>query len=111
MSFLTSIISLVVRTAQAIGKRKFTDIALDLITSLPKAIIDGIAYGKLDTVEKVDEALAELDLRTGSDEGAMDILRDLPSDKEELLFDHLKEAIRIIAKSKLKVEGYHINVG
>jgi len=102
---------MIVKVAKSIGKKKITDIALDIITQLPRVIIDGIAYGQLDTVEKLDEALSELDLRTGSDEGAMDILRDLPPDKEEALFDHLKEMLRIIGRSKLKVEGYNVNVG
>jgi hypothetical protein len=107
MSLLSGIINLAVKTVKLINdKAKFTDIVMHLIATLPSAILNLIAAGKLDNEGKLDEALAELDVRTGSDLGALDVVHDLPPDKEELLFDHLKGIVEILGKNKLGVAGY-----
>jgi hypothetical protein len=108
MSIFTSIINGVVSVVKMVkDKASFADIAMSLVTQLPQMILDMIQAGKISTVEKLDEALEELDLRTGMDVGALDVVRNLPPDKEEKLFDHLKGIIQILGKHKLKVEGYY----
>jgi len=108
MSLLSTAFSAVIMLIKSIGKKKISEIALDLITTLPKAIMDAIDYGKLTNVQMLDEALDELDLRTGVDAGAFDIMHDLPADKEEQLFDAMSKCIEIIGKNKLKVAGYYV---
>lgn len=107
---LRGLLNAAIETAKMIkGKASFLDIFMSLMTTLPKAIMDAIGYGKLNSVEKLDEALAELDYRTGLDAGALDLIADLPADKEELLFDHLKGMAEILGKHKLKVPGYVVD--
>ena len=109
MSLFTSVIGLIIGTVKAVrDKAPFTEILMSIITTLPKAIMDAIAYGKISTIEKLDEALEELDLRTGIETGALDVIRDLPADKEEIVFDALKQMIEVLGKNKLKVEGYYV---
>jgi hypothetical protein len=109
MSIFSSIISGIISVVKLVKEKAiFTDIAMNLIVQLPQMILDMIAANKLDTEAKLDEALEELDLRTGMDAGALDVVRNLPADKEEDLFDHLKGIIQILGKHKLKVEGYYI---
>ena len=108
-SLLSPIINLVLITARLIWqKKKFTDIILAVFTKITESVMDLLKFGKLSTKEMLDESLTELDLRLGSDPGAIDIDPDLPADKEEELTDHLKEVIRILGYNKLKVEGYYI---
>jgi len=109
MSLFTTLIGTVISTVKMVkDKAKFTEIAMELVTKLPGIIMDMISFNKIDNAEKLDEALAEVDLRTGIDDGAIDIVKDLPADKEEALFDHLKGMIEILGKNKLKVEGYYL---
>jgi len=108
-SLLSPIINLVLITARLIGKKaKFTEIILTVFTKITESVMDLLKFGKLSTKEMLDESLTELDLRLGSDPGAIDIDPDLPPDKEEELTDHLKESIRILGYNKLKVPGYYI---
>lgn len=65
-----------------------------------------LAYGELDDKAKVDAWLEQLDKGTGSDDGALDVVKDLPNDQEEKLFDHFKEALRIYLYGRIKVPGY-----
>ena len=109
MSLLSGVVSLVISTAKAIkGKVKFSEIIVDLMMKLPQAVLDLVRLNKVSSPEKLDEALAELDLRTGTDAGAFDIIRDLPADKEEQLFDHMKGMLDILGKNQLKVPGYFV---
>jgi len=108
MSLLTSLIDIAVNTVKAVfAKAKFSEILMQLVISLPKAIMDAIQYGKISSVEKLEEALGEFDLRTGSDAGALDIIKDLPADKEEEAMDALRKIVEILGKNKLKVDGYY----
>lgn len=108
MSFLNSLIKTVIQTASLVGRKaKFTEIIMQVVTTLPALILDAIAFGKLDNAEKLDEALAVADLRLGEEVGAVDILHDLPPDKEEELSDALLKICEILGKNKLKVEGYY----
>ena len=111
-SLLSPIINLILITARMIGrKKKFTEIILTVFGKITESVLDLIEFGKLSTKEILDESLTELDLRLGSDPGAIDIVPDLPADKEEELTDHLKEVIRILGYNKLKIAGYYIAEG
>lgn len=57
--------------------------------------------------DKIDSALAELDLRTGVDAEAIDLILTLPADKEEELFDAVKTITRVMVKHALKLDGYY----
>ncbi|MHC4645174.1 MAG: hypothetical protein ACYTBJ_06715 [Planctomycetota bacterium] len=85
------------------------------------SLLDGVGYaagqifpavdnllkmGKLSTKEQVDQWLDTLDAKTGTDAGAIDIFRDMPQKVEEEFFDHMKEAVRIYAYSRIGVEGF-----
>jgi len=108
MSLLTSALGLIISTVKLVkDKAPFSEIIMSVITTLPKAIMDAITFGKIPNVQKLEEALEELDLRTGIDAGALDVIKDLPPDKEELVFDYIKGIIDILGKNKLKIDGYY----
>jgi hypothetical protein len=107
-SFLNAIIGTVVNLVSLIkGKAKVTDILVELMATLPKAILDAIAFGQITTVEQLDDALLALDARTGTEIGAWDVIRSLPQDKEEKFFDAFRDMIEILGKNKLKVPEYY----
>ncbi len=111
-SLLSPILNLILITTRMIGRKaKFTEIILTVFGKITESVLDLVKFGKLSTKEMLDESLTELDLRLGSDPGAIDIVPDLPADKEEELTDHLKEVIRILGYNKLKVAGYYISEG
>ena len=107
--FLTRMIQTVINLVGLFkSKPSFSEVITKLIAMLPPAIIDGISYGEIDSVQKLDDALQALDDFTGSEAAALDVIRDLPQDKEEELFDALKTICEILGKNKLKVDGYYI---
>lgn len=89
------------------SKPTLTDLLPVIMSNLLPAVEKAIGYQGLDTQEKFDSWLEALDAGTGSDPTAVDLIRDLPPDQEELLFDHLKEAARIYGYCLIKVPGYH----
>ena len=78
------------------------------VGQLLPAVQKAIEYGKLTTVEQVDAWLDTVDAATGDDVTAVDLIKSMPDDKEELFFDHIKEAVRIYAYCLLKVPGYRV---
>ena len=78
-----------------------------LATMLPSVLGSIQDFISATPEEKIDDALNELDLRTGTDPQAIDILATLPQDKEEELFDAVKTIARIMIKHALKTPGYH----
>lgn len=108
--FLTRIIQSVIDVVGLFkSKPSFSDIISKLVATLPAAILDGIAFGHIDSIQKLEEALQALDDFTGTESKALDIIRDLPQDKEEALFDAIKVICDILGKNKLKVEGYYVS--
>ena len=107
MSLVNSIINAVLAAAKLVGSgQSFSTVILAVIGQLPKLISETITFWSLDDEDKLDEALAEADKRLGSEIGALDIIHDLPDDKEEELTDAMLTIVRILAKSKLGIEGY-----
>lgn len=78
-----------------------------LLGQLLPAVDNAIKYKNLDTAEKFNLWLDTLDETTGTDPLAIDLVPSLPADKEEILFDHLKEAIRVYGYNKIGVAGYY----
>jgi len=91
------------------SKPKFSQVFMELMSWLPKAMSELYSLGRMNTKEQIDEALQTVDDVTGVDDGAFDMIRDLPSDKEEALFDHLTEIVRILAYNKIKLEGFYVD--
>lgn len=109
MSILSGLLKKAFEVVSMIShKPKFTDVVLSLVGWIPSLISQVGAIGEMDSKEKVDEALQALDDFTGSDPDALDLIRDLPAEKEEALFDHLKEVIRILVYNRLKIAGYYV---
>lgn len=109
MSVLTSLLEKSIEIVSMVLKKpKFTDVLLALVGWIPNLISQIGEMGNLSDKQKVDEALQSIDYCTGVDTDALDLIRDLPADQEELLFDHLTEVIRILAYNRLKVDGYYV---
>lgn len=108
MSFLNDVIGTVLKTVQLVGsKANFSTIIMTVASELPKLIVQAIDFGKLNTEQMLDDALQTADLRLGSDFGAIDVLHDLPPDKEEELTDAVLKVCEVLGKNRLKVEGYY----
>jgi len=76
---------------------------------IPEWISKAVLFAGYDNKERFDTFLQGFDDYTGSDEGAVDLIRDLPADKEEEFFDHIKEAGRILGYNQLKVPGFFVD--
>lgn len=70
------------------------------------AVDNAIKYGNMTTKEQFDSWLDTIDNMTGEDPGAIDFIKGLPDQQEEIMFDHLKEAARIYGYWRLKLPGY-----
>ena len=90
------------------GKAKFSDVFMRVLSWVPDLVNQVRGIGGMSTKEKIDEALRSMDDLTGVDDGAIDVLHDLPADKEEALFDHLTEVIRILSYNRIELDGYYI---
>lgn len=88
------------------GKPSFSELLPTIVGAVLPAVDQAIRFQGLDTKEKVDAWITTLDAATGLDATALDIVKDLPADKEEQLFDHVLEAARIFAYCKIGVPGY-----
>lgn len=110
MGLLTQLLRKAVEVVGLIGgKPKFTDAIMYVVTWIPEIVSQIRGVGEMSTKEKIDEALRTVDDMTGTDKGAIDVVRNLPADKEEELFDYLVEVIRILAYNKIKLDGYYID--
>jgi len=108
MGILTQMLTKAIELVGLItGKSKFSDVFMRILSWVPDLVNQVRGIGGMSTKEKIDEALQSMDDLTGLDDGALDIIHDLPADKEEALFDHLKEVIRILSYNKLELEGYY----
>lgn len=88
------------------SKPTLVELLPTVVSAVLPAVDQAIKFQGLDTKEKVDAWIVTLDAATGLDAAALDIVRDLPADKEEQLFDHVLEAARIFAYCKIGVPGY-----
>ena len=82
----------------------------ELLPSVMSHILDAVggvveARG-MTSKDQIDQWLSLVDAQTGSDLGALDLLKDLAPDKEEELFDGLIQVIRVYAYWKAGVPGY-----
>ena len=77
----------------------------DIATALVQTLIGGLTfwneYSGADKFERIKQAWAEFDLQTGAEK---DIIKDIPADQEEILFDGLKDAGLILS---LWAAGYY----
>ena len=104
-----AIIDTILKLVKAFGaKPKISDMLGLLLTTLPSIVQNVLTSSRLSTKEALDEALTTFDAYTGSDPGSIDIIRDMPQDKEEEFLDHFKEMLRILGYNKLKLNGYYI---
>lgn len=107
---LTSLLKKTIEIVQMLSRKpKLTEVLMTLWGVIPQFINQVGAIADMDDKAKVDEALKSIDDFTGVDVGAFDLIRDLPAEKEEELFDHINEALRIMAYNRLKVRGYYID--
>lgn len=77
--------------------------------ALPKlleAVTAAIDQQKLTTQEQIDAWIGTADKLTGQDPGALDLVRGLPADKEEILFDAILTAVKVVAYNRVGVPGY-----
>jgi len=89
-------------------KPTFTDILIKVVGFIPEVIGKVGQVEEMSTQQKVDEALAAFDAYTGSELGALDIIVDMPPEKEEEVFDAVKTIVRNAAYCKLKVPGFFV---
>ena len=87
-------------------KPTFTDVIPFVIEKMFPAVQQAIAYGQLDTKEKIDAWLETFDASTGTDPGAIELIPNMPAEIEEQFFDKIKDALRIYAYCIIKVPGY-----
>lgn len=87
-------------------KPALTDVIPFVIEKLFPAVQQAIAYGELDTKEKIDAWLETFDASTGTDPGAVELIPNMPAEIEEAFFDKIKDALRIYAYCLIKVPGY-----
>ena len=109
MSLLSRIVDGIIDTVQKIGRKaKFTDIIKSIISWIPGVVFDLGALRDADAATRIDAAIAELKRLTGTELGAFDLIKDLPQDKEDQLFNAIGDMIGILAKHQARVPGYFV---
>jgi len=98
----------VVKFLTGVQKPKLTDVIPFVLEKIFPAVERAIAYGSLDTKEKIDTWLEEFDAKTGIEPTAVDIIPDMPPEVEEEFWDKIKEAVQIFAYCKARVPGYFV---
>lgn len=95
---------------KAIHNKKPTlaDVVPLVVGQLIPALSEAISYGQLSTEAQIDAWAATLDAKTGIDVGALDVNHSMPADKQEEMFDGLKQFAVAFAKNKAKVPGYYV---
>jgi hypothetical protein len=73
-------------------KPSVMDVLTRVMALIPEWVTKAIRFAGYNNKERFDLFLQGFDDYTGSDEGAIDLIEDLPADKEEEFFDHIKEA-------------------
>lgn len=110
MSLLSRIVDGIIDTVQKIGRKaKFTDIIKSIISWIPGVVFDLGALRDADAATRIDAAIAELKRLTGTEPGAFDLIKDLPQDKEDRLFNAIADMIDILAKHQARVPGYFVD--
>lgn len=105
---LTPIVNIIVRTlSDLLSGKDISGLTWRIACTIPGVLCLLRQFIAATPEDKLDDALAELDLRTGADKGAIDVLTTLPADKEEQLFDAVKTILRVLIKHALKLPGYH----
>ena len=117
LNLFAPIIKLVGKAVKFAGKIKFTDIILDVVAYIPTILRifndykekqkDGFTAEEYK--EFIDMSLQDFDNATGLT--GLDVIPNLPQDKEEIALDHLKEFMRIILYCQAGVKGYTSNAG
>lgn len=108
MNLLENIVNGLVFIYNNVFKKKptWTDIAGKLVPKIFEIVDNAIDFAGYDTKEKFDSFLEAMDAKTGSDPGAIDILKDVTPEAEEEFFDGIKLSARAYGYAKLKVDGY-----
>ncbi len=71
------------------------------------AVKNAIAFQGYDTVAKFDAWLVTIDMTTGTDAGAIDLIPRMPAKIEEEFFDAAVKMARCYGYMLLKVDGYY----
>ena len=107
MSIFKSLIGAIVQTVKALkGGCSLTNVLMELAMKIPTIIGEALNFTGADAEVKIDLALSDFDALTGSDEGALDLIKDMPAVIEEETLDAFKDFVGNIAKCKAKVPGY-----
>lgn len=108
-ALLMSAVNLASGLIPLLGKKPtISDIIPLLLSTVIPAIDKGVAYGNLQTKEQIDQWCSVADLKTGSDAGALDLVRSMPADVEEAWLDHFVEFARVYAYNRAKLPGYYV---
>jgi len=106
---LNTIVSGIVSVYKLVKKKpSWTEIATQIIPQIFAVVDKAIEFGGMDTKEKFDEFLVTLDLKTGVDNGAWDMFKDITPQGEEEFFDGIIMSARAYGYAKLKVAGYYV---
>lgn len=85
----------------------FGTIAWQIVSRIPGLISAMLTFRDFTSEDQVDALLTSADQHLGSDPEAIDLLKTLPSDKEEELTDAVLLVTEILVKNSLKLQGYH----
>lgn len=92
-------------------KPKWSEAVPAVIAQVLPLVDKAIQYGGANSKEKFDAWLVGFDRATGDpavDTGALEVFPDIPRDKAEVFWDHIKEAARVYGYCKLKVPGFFV---
>lgn len=108
MNIISSLFTGIAFLYNNIFKKKptWSDIAGKIIPQIFEIVDNAITFQGYNTQEKFDQFLEALDLKTGTDPGAIDFLKDVTPEAEEQFFDGIISAAKAYGYAKLKVPGF-----
>ena len=111
MSLITSLFEAAISLWKMFKRKPRWSEAVPTVIAQVLPLVDkAIEYGGADSKEKFDSWLEGFDRATGDpavDPGAVAVFPDIPRDKAEIFWDHIKEAARVYGYCKLGVPGFN----
>lgn len=88
-------------------KPTFLEILPNAIGPIMSGVMSAVDYNKLDSKQKIDSWIEQLDSTLGAEASALDLLKSMPPEVEEELTDALLKCIKLAAYNKAKIPGYY----
>ena len=88
-------------------KPSLTELLPSVMATILTQVTNAVSFSELTTKDQILTAVKTLDMRFGSEVGAIDLVNTLPPDQEERLTDAFLVIVEVLACNAAKVPEYY----